>query len=165
MTFAPVIVSGGVAGWSFLTWTFESQRAAFAQDPAIRREVDYFRAEIGKVRTAEALVADRRLLRVALTAFGLEADINSRAFVQKVLEGGVLKPEALANRLADKRYSDFARAFGFGDMPVPNTALSDFADRILARSEARRFETAVGERDGTMRLALNARRELPDLGK
>lgn len=163
MSFTPVIPGGGFAGWSFLTRTLDKQKAAYLSDPAIRREEAYFRAEIGKIGTAEALVNDRRLLRVALTAFGLESDMGNKAFLRKVLEDGTLKPGALSSRLADKRYAEFARAFGFGDFPVPNTGLSTFPDTILQRFEARRFEGAVGQQNETMRLALNARRELPEI--
>lgn len=46
--------------------------------PKIRNDEAYFRAKIGSVKTAEQLVSDRRLLKVALGAFGLEADINNR---------------------------------------------------------------------------------------
>lgn len=160
MSFAPVIPSGGYTGWSFLNRTMAKQKQAFDADPAAAREAAYFRDKIGKVDTAEQLVADRRLLSVALTAFGLEGDLANRAFLQKILEGGTLKPEALGNRLADKRYLDFARAFGFGDFAIPNTKKSDFADKILTAYGQRRFEAAVGTQNSDMRLALNARREL-----
>lgn len=163
MSFVPVVPSGGQAGWSFLNRTMAKQRLAFDASPSTAREAAYFRDRIGKVDTAEQLVADRRLLSVALAAFGLEGDIANRAFLQKILEGGTLKPEALGNRLADKRYLAFARAFGFGDFPVPNTKKSDFADKILAAYGQRRFETAVGAQNGDMRLALNARRELAEI--
>ena len=163
MTFAPVVPSGGYAGWSFLNRTMSAQRKAFDGDPTLQRDMAYFRDKIGKIDTAEQLVTDRRLLDIALSAFGLEGDINNRAFLQKILEGGTIKPEALGNRLADKRYLELARAFGFGDFAVPNTKKSDFADKILSAYRTRKFESAVGDQNSTMRLALNARRELTEL--
>jgi len=163
MSFAPVVPTGGFSGWSFLNRTMAKQRQAFDADPATHREAAYFRDRIGKIDSAEQLVADRRLLSVALTTFGLEGDVNNRAFLQKILEGGTLKPEALGNRLADKRYLEFARAFGFGDFPIPNTKKSDFADKILSAYGERRFEAAVGTQNGDIRIALNARRELADI--
>lgn len=163
MTFAAVVPLGGLTGWKFLTRTEVAQRAALVRDPAIRRDVDYFRQKIGGVRTADDLVSDRRLLSVALGAFGLDADINNRAFIGKVLNDGTLTAGALANKLADKRYRELSKAFGFGDFAVPRTRLSDFADKIVAAYQARQFETAVGTRDGDLRLALNARRELAAL--
>ncbi|MFN6952180.1 MAG: DUF1217 domain-containing protein [Albidovulum sp.] len=163
MSFSPVVPLGGYPGWSFLTRTRAAQKAAFVASAAVQRDEAHFRERIGGIATAEELVADRRLLSVALTAFGLEADIDNRYFIRKVLQDGTLKPDALANKLADKRYFEFAKAFGFGDFATPRTALSDFADTILARYETLRFEAAIGAQDNKMRLAMNAERELARL--
>lgn len=56
-----------------------------------------------------------------------------------------------------------AQSFGFGDFDVPRTQLSDFADRILSRYKDRQFEAAVGEQDNSLRLAMNAEREVKAL--
>ena len=165
MTYTPVIPLGGLAGWAFLKRTMTTQKAAYVASPEIKRDEDYFRAKIKSVKTAEQLVSDRRLLRVALGAFGLDGDINNKFFIRKVLEDGTLTTDALSNRLADKQYLAFSEAFGFGDFRTPRTQLSDFADKILAQYETRSFEAAVGEQNDTMRLALNAERELPTLAK
>ncbi len=66
----------------------EAQRNAFRSDPTMTRATETFREKIGTIKTAEALVADRQLLDVALTAFGLEDDINAKAFIEKVLAEG-----------------------------------------------------------------------------
>lgn len=163
MTFQPVLPAGGYLGWRFLARTLPAQTAALAASPVRQREEAYFRANIGRIDSAEQLVADRRLLAVALGAFGLEGDLASRAFVRKVLESSTLDPKSLANRLADKRYAELARAFGFGDFATPRSKLSDFPDRILAAWRERGFEVAVGEQDETLRLALGGRRELAAL--
>lgn len=163
MSFTPVVPFGGFAGWQFLNRTRAAQEKAFAASPSIQRAEAYFRETIGSVLTAEALVSDRRLLQVALDAFGLGADIDNKYFIRKVLEDGTLSPDALANKLADKRYLEFSRAFGFGDFATPRTVLSDFADSILSRFQTRSFEEAVGEQNNEMRLAMNAERELGTL--
>lgn len=160
MNFTPVIPFGGFVGWKFLQRTLQNQKTAFEAVPALKRDEDYFREKIGGITTAEALVSDRRLLGVALGAFGLDNDINNRFFIQKVLEGGASKERSLANRLANKQYLALATAFGFGDFATPSTQTSDFADKILSNYKTRQFEIAVGEQNGDMRLALNAEREL-----
>jgi hypothetical protein len=164
VSYRPVLPLPGYAGWRLLSRTAPQQQAAFRQGAAQARAADHFRANIARATTAEALVADRRLLEVALGAFGLQADLNARAFLRKVLEGGTLDPGALANRLADKRYAAFAREFGYGDLGA-RTGLPGFADRILARHEAQAFQAAVGERDNAMRLALNLGPALAELGE
>ena len=163
MSFNPVVPISGYAGWTFLNRTMAKQTAAFEKSPEIKRDEDYFRANIGKVNTAAELVKDRRLLKVALGAFGLDADLGNKAFIEKILKEGSLNASSLANKLADKQYLKLAVAFGFGDFATPRSKQSDFPDKIIAAYRARQFEAAVGEQDGDMRLALNAQRELATL--
>lgn len=162
MSFQPVIPLSGYAGWTFLNRTLERQQAAFVASPQVQKATEYFRANVGKAVTAEALVNDRRLLQVALGAFGLDQDLGAKAFVRKVLEDGTISDGALSSRLADKRYAQLAFAFGYGNLG-PRVNLTGFADEIVARYEARQFEVAVGEQDGTMRQALNFQPALDDL--
>lgn len=163
MSFQPVIPFSGYAGWAFLKRSMATQQATLQSTAAAKRGEAYFRANIGKVDTAEQLVADRRLLSVALTAFGLEGDINNKAFIRKVLEGGTLATGSLANRLANKQYQKLSAAFGFGDLSVPRNKISDFADKILPQYKARQFEAAVGGQRNEYRIALNAEREIAAL--
>ncbi|OYW59701.1 MAG: flagellar protein [Rhodobacterales bacterium 32-66-7] len=163
MTFQPVLPLSGYTGWGFLKRTIDRQQAVQQALPVQQRDEAYFRQKIGGINTAAELVSDRRLLRVTLTAFGLEGDLNNRAFIQKILEGGTLTTGSLANRLADKQYQKLSAAFGFGDFSVPRTKISTFPDEILTRFRYRSFETAVGAQNNTYRLGLNAERELPEL--
>lgn len=160
MSFVAILPSTGLLGWTYLRRSSEAQIARLAQTAEVQRDEAHFRERIGSIDTAEELVADRQLLKVALGAFGLGDDLNNRYFVQKVLEDGTLSTDALSTKLADKTYADLAGEFGFGDFDVPRTRLSDFADRIIERYRARSFEIAVGEQDDDLRLALNADREL-----
>ncbi|MBT9385851.1 DUF1217 domain-containing protein [Pseudooceanicola sp. CBS1P-1] len=162
MSFTPVLPATGLVGWVFLDRTYENQRATFDKSPLITRDTAYFEENIGKVKTAEDLVSDRRLLRVALGAFGLQDDINNTFFIQKILEGGTLKEDSLANKMTDQRYKDLARKFGF-DLTPPSTAISTFGSEIVEKYRQQQFEVAVGEQDDTMRLALNADRALAAL--
>lgn len=165
MIFQPVVPMAGYGGWKFLTRTLETQQAAFDKAPALQRDLAYFRDRIGAVATAEDLVSDRRLLRVTLEAFGLGADINSRAFIRKVLEDGTTDPRALANRLSDRRYQALSLALGLSGEGQPGTRSTGFADRIAAQVTERRFEEALGTSNQSLRLALALRRDLVALAK
>lgn len=165
MSFSPQVPLAGLAGWRFLERTRTTQQAAFEKGPELRREIDWFRENIGSVTSAEELIADRRLLKVALGAFGLEAEIDKKAFVRKVLEGGTENPEALASRLTAPGFRKLADAFGFGNATGARTGTAGFADMIVSAYKERAFEAAVGEKDNDMRLALNFRREIAELAK
>lgn len=163
MSFQPVVPFSGTLGWLFLQRTREQQEQAFAASPVVARPVEHFLDKIGDVRRAEDLVSDRRLLSVALGAFGLDADLNNRFFIRKVLEEGSRDPAAFANKLADKRYLAFAAAFGFGDVPGGNTRRPGFAEDVVARFRDRQFEASVGAANPDLRLVLGFERDMTDL--
>ena len=87
-----------------------------------KAEVDYFNANIGKVKSAGDLMGDARLLRFAMTAFGLDARTEPPEKVWAMLNGGVSDPNSPANQLADKRYAAFVRAFDFAQYGAATTA-------------------------------------------
>lgn len=163
MSFQPVVPFGGYTGWRILERTMERQQEAFNQSKTVQRDLDYFAEKIGGVTSAEDLVGDYRLLKVALTAFGLQDDIGNKFFIRKILSEGTSAPDALANKLADKTYYKLADAFGFGGVGLPHTQDSGFAEKIADAYRTRSFEMAVGEQNSDMRLALNLNRELADL--
>jgi Protein of unknown function (DUF1217) len=163
MSFTPTIPMAGLAGWRFLERTEAAQRAAFEKGPQLAREIAYFKENIGKVASAEELVKDRRLLKVALGAFGLEAELDKKAFVRKVLEGGTDDPRSFANRMSEPAYRKLAEAFGFGNAGGPKVGKAGFADGVADQYRIRQFEVAVGNVDDSMRLALNFRREIAEL--
>lgn len=160
MSFEPVIPAGGVLGWRLLQRTESAQRDLYDKRPELQRDVAYFREKIASVNTAEALVSDRRLLRVALGAFGLDEEIDKRAFLRKMLEEGSENRDSFVNNFVDPRYKEFVRAFGFGNIAGSRTGDPGFPDRIADAYRVRQFEVAVGEQDEALRLALNFRREI-----
>lgn len=165
MSYSPVVPFGGYSGWKILNRTMETQKAAYVASADVKSDAQYFRENIGKIDTAEQLVADRRLLKVALGAFGLQDDIDNKFFIKKVLSDGTLDNGDLANKLSNKSYLAMSQAFGFGDYKTPSTKLSDFADTILKKYETQSFEVAVGENNESFRLAMYAQREIPALAQ
>ncbi len=163
MSFQPVISSEGYSGWLMLKRTLPAQQKAFQQSQINQREAEYFRQNIVTVTSADDLVSDRRLLKVALTAFGLDQDLAAKAFVKRVLSDGIDASSDLANRLADKSYRAFAASFGLDGTQVPKTLDEGFADAVLSKFYTRQFETAIGQQNSSFRLALNAERELTAL--
>lgn len=163
MTISALVPLDGLAGYRFLQRTRDQQEDLISQSALSQRLEESFKERIGSIETPAQLVNDRELLEVSLAAFGLSSDIDSKFFIQKVLEEGTTDTSALANKLADQRYQDFSKAFGFGDRTIPRTQLSGFADEILAEYRSSSFETSVGEQDETLRIALNADRLLSDI--
>ncbi len=163
--FQPIVPDGGLVGWRFLQRTYDAQFTAFANSAQIQRDGDYFRENIGAIQTAEQLVSDRRLLTVALGAFGLQDDINNRYYIQKVLEEGTTSDDALAVRIADPKYREMSEAFGFGPSEFLKVGLSTFVESVIDQYETGSFEVATGQQNDAMRVALYAQRELAELAE
>lgn len=147
----------GLQGWRILQGQMERYQAIVARDPVVQRSAAEFRSRIQSVQSASELVQDYKVLHVALKAFGLEEDIGSKAFIQKVLESDLQDEGSLVNRLSDKRYLRLAEMFKFSE---GNSDLRNASEAVTASYFERELETKIGESDENLRLALNAQREL-----
>jgi hypothetical protein len=159
MTYLVQIPLAGIAGWRYLERTEATQKAIFENDAIMQREIAYFEENIGKVETAADLVGDRRMLRFALTAYGLEDDADKKALVRKILEEGTENKEALANRITISGYKDMAADFGFGNEAGAQTATEGFAAKVVARFKERSFENAVSDQNENLGLAMGLARK------
>lgn len=83
------------------------------QQPMVKRETEYFLANIGEVKSADEFVNNSRLFNYAMKAFGLQDMAYAKGFMLKALKEGVAEPDSFANRLSDKRYAEFVKAFDF----------------------------------------------------
>ncbi|MBZ6077600.1 DUF1217 domain-containing protein [Microvirga puerhi] len=80
---------------------------------AVARETKYYKENIGKVTSVKEFLADHRLYKYAMEAFGLDDMIYAKAFMKKVLESDLSDDNSFVNRLSDERYRGFAKAFQF----------------------------------------------------
>ena len=160
MPFTPVIPLTGYAGWRVLERTLDRQVEAFNNSADLKREIDYFRENMSKALEAGDLVGDRKLLKIALGAFGLQDEIDKGALVRKVLDEGTVLDDSFANRLNNPKYIEMAEAFSYGNGGLFVT--DDFVEQIISRYQEQSFEQAVGEVNNDMRLALNFKREIED---
>ncbi|MEP4198276.1 MAG: DUF1217 domain-containing protein [Aliishimia sp.] len=136
MAFSPVLLGTGVAGYNFLTRTRETQQSLLEQSPEITREVDNFAEGLANVESADDLMDNYQMFKVALGAFGLEEDIGSRGFIKQVLESDTNDSTSFVNRLTDTRYLEFARAFNFGGTGGPDLEELNTVDDVKAKVDA-----------------------------
>ncbi len=152
-----------IAGWQIISKTGDAEKTRYAKQAEVAREIDYFKANIGKVTTPADLVKDRRLLAVALGAFGLDSDINSQARIRKVLEGGVLQPKSLANQLIDPRYKEMSGAFSFDLLDGANLKDEKFVQSLIDKYTTNKFEGAVGADNPALQKAMYFQRKMPTI--
>ena len=115
-----------------------------ADEPAVKTAGSYYAANIGSVTSISSFVSNYRLLSYALDAYGLSDQINSKALITQVLQGGVSNPKSLANTLTNPAWKAFAAAFDFtgkGVSSISTSGRSHQDDEQLCRA-------AVGKRPG-----------------
>ncbi|KAA2314227.1 DUF1217 domain-containing protein [Puniceibacterium sp. HSS470] len=131
--FTPTAMGTGVSGYEFLMRTRDRQQQLLAQSAPIARDTEQFKSKLKDIQTSDQLMDDRAMLRVALGAFGLDEDINNRAFIKKILDSDLTDGKSLANRLADKRYLAFAKAFNFAGEGGPSLTSTKSAEEVSAQ--------------------------------
>lgn len=82
-------------------------------DAQVKREAEYYRANIGNVTSIDDFLNDQRLYAYAMKAHGLEDMTYAKAFMRKVLESDLTKADSFVRKLVDPRYLAFARSFNF----------------------------------------------------
>ena len=108
----------------------------------VKAETDYYTANIGEVKSIDDLLRDPRLLRIAMSAYGLDADAENPRQIRAMLAGGVSNPESPANTLADKSYAAFVTAFNFVEHG-PQTTTRDAVQKDTLKLYAMKTETGL----------------------
>ena len=159
--FQPIIPLSGNSGWNFLQATYSRQLESFSKSPEIRNDRDYMLEKLSDPMTLDDFMADKRLVRVTMTAFGLAGEEWKGGFIRKALEE-VTDPEStFLPRLNNAKYTAFAESLA----PIDGKIIMSSSElaKIAVNFESASFQAAVGEVDDNMRLALNYQSEIGDL--
>jgi len=131
----------------------DRQMENFSKSPQIAADRDYLQEKLSQPLTKQEFLDDRRLLRVSLTALGLEGEEWKRGFIDKVLTEAENPESNFLQRLNNPAYTEFAEFFvplAGSVSPTPERVV-ELADRFEKAS----FRIAAGEIDNSMRLSLN----------
>jgi len=124
-----------------------------AKQPLVARETEYYLENISKVKSIDDFISDTRLFKYAMKAWGLQEMDYAKAFMRKVLESDVNDSTSFVNKLADKRYLEFAKAFRFlpdggvdaGLLTAQDSASEDAMIGLYSQQRIRKGETAAAE--------------------
>ena len=134
-----------------------------SREPMVGRETAYYKENIGKVKSIDDFMADSRLYNYAMKAFGLEDMAFAKAFVRKILTEGITKNDAMANKLTDKRYKEFATVFDFEGKGAEMTDSAAVQQGVVDKYLRQTLETEAGNQNEGVRLALYFQRKAPTL--
>ena len=152
-----------VDAYTIASKNLDQQLAAVAKTPEVKRETDYYLAHIGNVKSIDDFMKDKRLVTYAMTAYGLGDLSYATAFVRKLLQGGIDDPKAMANQLADARYTAFVKTFNFVDYGAATTAFDSVQQGTVDLYKRQTLEQNVGNENEGARLALYFQRQAPSI--
>lgn len=136
-------------------------QAMTAAEPAVKTATAYYQANIGNVKSISDLVSNYRLLSYALKAYGLGGQVNAKALITKVLEGGVSSSTSLANTLTDTRWKAFATAFDFVGKGASSISTASAVQTTTAAYTEQQLESDQGQSNVGVQLALYFQRVAP----
>ncbi|MBX9682625.1 MAG: DUF1217 domain-containing protein [Hyphomicrobium sp.] len=146
-----------------ITRDLDRSLSTVATTPQVARETANYLEKIGKIKSVDDFMADKRVLRYAMTAFGLGDVAYATALVRRLLDGGVDSSDALANRFNDQRYRDFVSTFNFARYGTATTSFGRTQEGTVDRYQRQILEENVGESNPGARLALYFQRKAPNL--
>ncbi len=134
-----------------------------ASEPSVKTATEYYAANIGSVSSISDLVDNYRLLSYALTAYGLGDQVDNKALVTQVLEGGISSSKALANTLSNPNWAKFAAAFNFAADGASSISTASAISTTESNYDEQQLESQEGQQDVGVQLALYFQRVAPTI--
>ncbi len=147
------------ASYRMLSSDMTKSLARTAASPNVERDSTYYLANITKVKSIKDFLANDRVFAYAMKAAGLGDMTYAKAFMRKVLEGGVDSSNSFANSLADHRYRDFAATFNFQRYGATATAFTRTQQGTVDNYVRQTLEETAGKQNEGVRLALYFQRK------
>ena len=150
-----------ISSYAAITANLERSLTRVAEEPSNARSSAEYLKRIGNIKTVDAFLKDDRVFTYALKAHGLEDMAYAKAFIRKVLEGGVDGRDAFANKLADPRYKELAETFNFKRYGDTATVFTRAQTGTVDKFNRQSLEVEAGRDNEGVRLALYFQRQAP----
>lgn len=128
-------------------------------DAIVKRDTEYYKANISKVKTIEEFVKDHRLFSYAMKAYGIQDMTYAKAFIKKMLAEGTTNPKSMANKMTNPLYKEFVKAFDFAGKGDKATSQASATTETVAKYYRQTLEQNEGEQNEGVRLALYFKRK------
>lgn len=152
-----------IAAYRMISADIDRSMARTAQMPTVERASAQYLESIVKVRSVDDFMANDRVYAYAMKAFGLEDMTYAKAFMRKVLEEGIDDKSSFANKLADTRYQEFAKAFNFARYGETATAFDRTQQGTVDKYVRQVLEEDAGQQNEGVRLALYFERKVASI--
>ena len=143
-----------VTSYKLLTSNPDRTSSQVASQPVAAREIAYFKANIGSVKTIDDLLKNQRLYTFAMNAFGLGDMVYAKAFMKKALQEGTDSAHSFAMKLADPRFRNFVNTFNFKLLGTATTSSNQVTQGTVTNYIENQIEQQAGSQSDGLRLAL-----------
>lgn len=134
-------------------------QSSIQNDAQVKRDTEYYKANISKIKTIDDFVKDYRLFSYAMRSYGLEDMIYAKAFMKKLLTEGISDPKSMANKMTNPLYKEFAKAFDFAGKGDKATSEPSATTEAVSKYYEQTLEKKEGEDNEGVRLALYFKRK------
>lgn len=149
--------------YQLVTKNVQTSLDRIAKQPVAAREIAYWKENIGKVKTAEEFLSDKRLFSFAMKAHGLGDLSYAKGLIRKLLKEGTQDSSAMANRMADARYKELAKTFDFQRLGPFTTGMPEVLTGTVDKYLRQSLEENAGAENEGVRLALYFERKAPSI--
>lgn len=143
-----------ITSYNRLSSNLASSIKRVSEQPVIKREAEYYQANIGNIKTVDDFMENTRIYNFALKAFGLEDMQYAKAFIRKVLKEGIDDPKAFSMQLSDQRFREFATAFNFKRYQSATTSFDRVQKGAVDMYLRNNLEAQSSEESEALRLSL-----------
>jgi len=145
--------------YQIITRNLARTKSLIENDAVVKRETDYFNANIKKIKSIDDFMKNDRIYRYAMKAYGLEDMIYGKAFIKKLLTEGIENPKSMANKMTNPLYKEFAAAFDFAGKGDKATEEASATTEAVQRYVQLTLEKKEGESNEGVQLALYFKRK------
>jgi hypothetical protein len=127
---------------------------------AVKNDIAYFQANIGKVKTVDDLLNNYRLYSFVMKAFNMEDKIPAKALVKKMLTGDITDKSSLIYRTTDPNIKNLYNALGMKNGQVTKNGSATWVANMVKQYATVGFENAQGDSDPAVQEALYFKRNI-----
>lgn len=145
---------GLVTSYNLLAANLTRTKTQIASQPQAAREIAYFKANIGNIKSIDDLMANQRIYNFVTQAFGLQDMSYAKAFMRKALTEGVSSSSAFSMKLSDPRFREFVSAFNFAANGASTTQSASLVQTTVDKYTENLLEQQAGQQSDGLRQAL-----------
>lgn len=150
-----------LSSYNLVANNLDKWRSITAKSSDVALATKYFKDNVGKAASADALLKNPRLFNYAMAAFGLNDMIYAKGLMGKVLRQGVSDTSALAHTLHNPKILAFAKTFDYAANGTATTNSPSFVANVVDRYVENSLEAQQEKQDPGVALAMYFKRTAP----